>query len=201
MVDPNSPLVIVRERIQQQTAVPIAIDPAEQRQAAVLIPIVNRPDPEVVLTRRAMHMNTHRGEVAFPGGKCDAEDQDLVATALREAHEEIGVPPSVVEVVGAMPQAKSKFGIPVTPVVGILPGDQRFEPNPDELDHIFSVPLSYLRENGPDQKYHGEFKGVKFTAPCYNYQGNIIWGLTAFFVVEFMRVVFDQQVKTPVRIV
>ena len=168
-------------------------------EAAVLIPLTNSPVPEVVLTRRAPHLSSHAGEIAFPGGKKDSDDRDLIATALRESHEEIGLPPSVVDVVGALEPARSKFGLMVTPIVGVIPQEQQFIPNEDELDHIFSVPLQYFLDTLPNDVYEANYEGERFSAPCYNYEGNIIWGLTAYFIAEFMNQIFDTDIQIQLR--
>ena len=168
-------------------------------EAAVLIPLTDSLEPELVLTRRASHMNSHAGEVAFPGGKKDWDDRDLIATALRESHEEIGLPPSAVDVLGALDPARSKFGLMVTPIVGVIPKEQQFTPNEQELDHIFSVPLQYFLDTLPNDVYEANYDGERFNAPCYNYEGNIIWGLTAYFIAEFMNQIFDTDIQIQLR--
>ena len=171
----------------------------QDSEAAVLIPVTNSVEPEIVLTRRASHLSSHAGEVAFPGGKKDDEDRDLVITALRESEEEIGLPPQAVDIVGALAPARSKFGLLVTPIVGVIPPEQEFIPNEDELDHIFSVPLQYFLDNLPNDIYEACYEGERFQAPCYNYEGNIIWGLTAYFIAEFMNQIFDTDISIKLR--
>jgi 8-oxo-dGTP pyrophosphatase MutT (NUDIX family) len=170
-----------------------------QPEAAVLIPIVNQPSPELILTQRAMHLSSHAGEVAFPGGKKDPEDRDLVATALRESHEEIALSPDAVEIIGHMPPARSKFGLRVTPFVGVIEPGLPLTPNQDELDHIFTVPLQYFLDNEPGDIHRAEYDGRWFEVPCYNYRGNIIWGLTAYFIAEFMNHTFDTNITIKLR--
>jgi 8-oxo-dGTP pyrophosphatase MutT (NUDIX family) len=97
-------------------------------EAAVLLPITRSDEPELVLTLRASSLSTHGGEVAFPGGRRDPEDPDLVFTALREAEEEIGLPPGLVEVVGPLSPLISKHGIKVTPYVGVIPDFVEYRP-------------------------------------------------------------------------
>lgn len=92
-----------------------------QRQAAVLIPVVRRPQPGLLLTQRAIHLRKHAGQVAFPGGAVDSTDASLIAAALREAQEEVAIPPQAVEVIGVLPPVDSVTGFQVTPVVGIIP--------------------------------------------------------------------------------
>ncbi len=90
-------------------------------EAAVLVPITRSDEPELILTLRASGLSTHGGEVAFPGGRRDPEDPDLIFTALREAEEEIGLPPGLVEVIGPLSPLISLHGIRVTPYVGVIP--------------------------------------------------------------------------------
>ncbi len=92
-----------------------------QRQAAVLVPIVRRPQPGLLLTQRSPLLRKHAGQVAFPGGAVDNTDATLIAAALREAQEEVAIPPEAVEVIGVLPPVDSVTGFQVTPVVGIIP--------------------------------------------------------------------------------
>lgn len=92
-----------------------------QRRAAVLVPIVRRPQPGLLLTQRSPLMRKHAGQVAFPGGAVDNSDATLIAAALREAQEEVAIPPESVEVIGVLPPVDSVTGFQVTPVVGIIP--------------------------------------------------------------------------------
>ena len=87
------------------------------RQAAVLIPVVRRPQPGLLLTQRSVHLRKHAGQVAFPGGAVDSTDASLIAAALREAEEEVAIPPEAVDVIGVLPPVDSVTGFQVTPVV------------------------------------------------------------------------------------
>mgnify|MGYP000070697952 CR=1 FL=1 len=162
-------------------------------QAGVLLALTDKPDdPEVILTQRAQHLSSHSGEVSFPGGKWEAADASLEITALRETEEEIGISRDLVEVLGAMPTRKSRWGIAVTPYVGIVPADPVMTPNPGELDSIFRVPLSYFLES--DQRARTDMFGRQdrsYWAPAYVYEGYEIWGLTAGFIVEFLNHIYD----------
>lgn len=93
------------------------------RQAAVLVPIVRRKEPGLLLTQRSAMLRKHAGQVAFPGGAVDSTDASLIAAALREAQEEVAIPPESVEVIGVLPPVDSVTGFQVTPVVGIIPPD------------------------------------------------------------------------------
>ncbi|HEY7884036.1 MAG TPA: CoA pyrophosphatase, partial [Cellvibrionaceae bacterium] len=114
------------------------------RQAAVLVPIVTLANPELILTRRAAHLASHAGEIAFPGGRWEPDDQTLLHTALRESHEEIALPPHAVIPLGTLPVYCTRAGVRVTPVVGLVPEQQAFVPQLAELDSIFTVPLHFF---------------------------------------------------------
>ncbi len=173
---------------------------SDRPEAGVLIALTDDSlDPEVILTRRASHLSTHSGEIAFPGGKRDEDDFDLLYTALREAEEEVGLNPAEVEVLGSLGQVMSKHNLRVTPFVGIISGDVELVPNLDELDRVFKVPLSFFIEG---QHHHMDaipFKGKTHFVPAYEYEGNIIWGLTAYMLVELLNVGFDANIPMKTR--
>lgn len=194
------------DRLRNQAHI---LQPAEQglfpSQAAVLIALTDDPyDPEIILTQRSKHLSTHSGEVSFPGGKWDPEDQTLLITALREAEEEISLDPGRVEVLGSMPSRKTRWDVLVTPYVGIVPANSMLSPNPGELDSIFRVPLSYFIES--DQRTRTDMfnrQNKRYWAPAYIYQGYEIWGFTAGLLVEFLNRIFNAgigvQSSAPVR--
>ncbi|MBR9772893.1 CoA pyrophosphatase [Halomonas litopenaei] len=160
-------------------------------EAAVLIPLVDRPEPGLLFTRRASHLSTHSGQVAFPGGKREPHDADLLATALRESEEEIGLPPGQVEVLGQLSDVLSLHGLKVTPFVGLIPPDLPLVPDLGELDAIFEVPLSHFID---DQRTHTDVipvDGNDIYVPSYLIpadQGDdyVIWGLSAMMLVELL---------------
>ncbi len=155
--------------------------------AAVLIAITDEAEPEVILTRRSTQMPTHKGEVAFPGGKTELADEDSIATALREAHEEVGLEPSLVKVIGTLDQVISRFGFLVTPVLGIVPKDLELNSDSREIDAIFRVPLKFFLEGEPDQiDQFGSFRG-----PRWYFQDFTIWGLTAMILAELFNRHYD----------
>lgn len=158
------------------------IDQPTLAQAAVLVAITDEEQPHLVLTRRADHLNTHSGEVAFAGGKQDDTDPDIVFTALREANEEIDLAFDDVNVIGQLDQVVSRFGYVVTPIVGIIPADTCFTANLDELDAVFKVPLSFFLDTEP----HDYFQRGNISIPTYHYDGFRIWGLTAMMITEMM---------------
>lgn len=164
----------------------------EAANAAVLMAFTDEPaNPELILTRRSAHLNSHAGEVALPGGKRDETDRDLAFTALRESLEEIALPPARVELLGALPPTVSRWGLQVVPFVGIIPRQIELVPNEAEIDCIFRVPLRYFLEYPQVEYREQEYQGVRFRIPGFHFENQIIWGLTAHFITDFCNRVFD----------
>lgn len=162
--------------------------------AAVLMAMTKEDIPRLILTQRAAHLKSHAGEVAFPGGKRDNTDSSLIYTALREAQEEIALNPQDVEVVGELGIFTSKIGIKVKPIIGLLDAMPQLTPSPDEIDSIFTVPLDVFLEQKPNYQHKIKYMGISIPVPSFNYQGYVIWGLTGFMIVEFMRRVYDADI-------
>lgn len=160
-------------------------------EAAVLVPITRSDEPEVVLTLRASGLSTHGGEVAFPGGRRDPEDRDLIDTALREAEEEIGLPPGLVEIVGPLGTLVSRHGIQVTPYVGVVPDFVDYQANDGEIAAVFSVPLEFFRNDPREVTHRIDYLGHSWYVPSYRYGEYKIWGLTAIMLVELVNLVYD----------
>lgn len=167
--------------------------------AGILVPVTRDLEhPKIILTRRAQHMNTHKGQVAFPGGKRDDTDHSLEFTALRECHEEIGVPPSEVEVIGRLSQVVSLHGIRVSPFVGLIDDTHPLVPNLDELDSIFKVPVDFFRQAEPVRRDKMTYKGMALSVPSYHFQDQHetyeIWGMSAIVLVELMNLAFGTEI-------
>lgn len=128
--------------------------------AAVLVPLVMRDELTLLLTQRTIHLSTHSGQVAFPGGRTDDIDVDSIDTALREAHEEIGLERGHVEVLGTLPVYVTGTAYIVTPVVALVRPGFELWPNPAEVADIFEVPLSYLMDPANHRRHALEFDGV-----------------------------------------
>lgn len=128
--------------------------------AAVLLPLVMRDELTLLLTVRSSNLSTHAGQIAFPGGRTDPGDKDAVATALREAEEEIALPAPFVEVLGTLPTYVTGTAFVITPVVGLVRPGFELLPNPGEVADVFEVPLRYLMNPAHHRRHELEFDGV-----------------------------------------
>jgi len=173
-------------------------DNAPRKQAAVLLPIVTSANPCLVLTERSSQLGSHAGEVAWPGGKQDETDSNLQMTALRESEEEIGLASQQVEVIAQLRPYISKFGLLVTPYVGLVSPDVSFVANEDEIASIFHVPLSYLLDDPRAVTNIIERHGERHIVPEYHYKGYRIWGLTSMILLEFMSHGMGMDIQHPV---
>jgi 8-oxo-dGTP pyrophosphatase MutT (NUDIX family) len=165
--------------LRERTRLPLA--PAEATAAAVLVPLQVVGDAvHVVYTRRAQALPNHAGQVAFPGGVVDpARDADLAATALREAHEEIGLARHDVRLLGPLDDistVSSRFVI--TPWVGLVPHPYAWVPCPREVDAVFTVPLERLRAPDAERRELWDFDGTSVPIDFFPIEGHVIWGAT-----------------------
>ena len=156
------------------------------RQAAVLVPLVRRPEGlAVLLTKRTEHLNDHAGQVSFPGGRTDPEDHDAIATALREAREEVGLAADEIEVIGVLPTYTTVTAYEVTPVVALLDPPRALALDPFEVAEVFEVPLAYLMDPANHRRHAAEFQGIKrqFISMPWGSDANgqpyFVWGATA----------------------
>lgn len=163
-------------------------------EAAVLMPFVDQPEPQLILTVRSQFMPTHAGEVAFPGGKRAPLDVDLLHTALRESREEVGLAPDQVEVVGQLSPLPSRFGMKVTPFVGVVPEGVELVAEPGETATIFRVPVRFFLEEQPELSAPMEVYGRRMRMPSYQFEDKRIWGLTAFMILDLLNHVYDARV-------
>ena len=153
--------------------------------ASVLVAVVMRERPTVLLTERTTHLSTHSGQVAFPGGKQDETDTDVAHTALREAHEEIGLTPDLVEVIGTTPTYTTGTQFIITPVVALVNPDHKLALN------AFEVPLDFLMNPAHHHRHAIEWGGVRrewFSMPYMDgATERFIWGATAGMLRNFYR--------------
>lgn len=159
--------------------------------AAVLVPLLIDHDHwSLLFTRRTDTVDSHQGQVAFPGGVIEASDDGPVSAALREAQEEIGVLPQAVEVLGIMDPMPTVTEFCVTPVVGIIPWPYQLTINPYEVAATFITPLEWLSDpDNVEVRYRASGLEVNFFKP---YQNEVIWGATARITLEFLSILNSQ---------
>ncbi len=173
---------------------PLVLPEAPQlpRPAAVLVPILARPEgPTLLLTRRTDHLHDHAGQISFPGGRIEPNDASPEAAALREAHEEVGLDPSAVDVLGRLDLYRTVTGYAVTPIVGLVSPDARFTPDPFEVADIFEVPLAFILDRRNHQRHFRDTPIGRRYFYVLPYQDRYIWGATAGMLVNFSKVLTD----------
>ena len=162
--------------------------------AAVLVPLIERPRGlNVLFTLRTEHLTAHAGQVSFPGGRIDARDADAASAALREAEEEIGLPPPLVEVVGRLDTYVTRTGFEVVPVVGFV--DPGFEPrlDPVEVAEVFEVPLDFLVDPANHRRQSREYQGTLRWFYAMPWERHFIWGATAGMLVNLAEVLREER--------
>lgn len=171
---------------------PIDADPppGPDRPAAVMVPVLDLPEPSLLFTVRSMDVRDHKGEISFPGGVRHREDPDLLHTALRETEEELGISPDRFEVLGSLPPTQTVVsGFLIAPFVGVLADRPRLRPSPVEIDQVLELEIRRLavveREAGIDRD------GERRTWFAYDVDGNTVWGATGRIVHSFLEALRD----------
>ena len=160
-------------------------EPRRLRPAGVLVAIVDRPGaPSVLLTLRSQSLTKHAGQIAFPGGRADPEDADIVATALRETWEETGIDASFITPVGGLEPVESITGFLMFPVVAVVREGFSAVANPGEVDAIFEVPLAFVTDPANQVLKSGTFAGVARDYYSIDFADRDIWGATARILVN-----------------
>ena len=149
------------------------------RPAAVLVPIVDHPEPTVLLTQRAQHLPDHPGQVSFPGGKIDKGDADPCASALREANEEIGLDHAHVEPLGYLDLYMTTLGYRIVPVIARVKPGFSLKLNVSEVDATFEVPLAFLMDQNNVQRHSRDWQGMTRHYYAITFGERYIWGVTA----------------------
>jgi 8-oxo-dGTP pyrophosphatase MutT (NUDIX family) len=163
-----------------------------RRQAAVLLPLFsNATDYHLVFTKRTETLTHHKGQVSFPGGSFDPADGDLVTTALRESHEEVGIQPEHVTILGRLDDLSTfSTNFTISPFVGIIPHPYPFRPNPIEVAIVFDVPLSVLADPAVGRSYiRTREDGATLVDYEFHVNGHVIWGATARIIRHFLSVI------------
>jgi len=167
------------------------------RPAGVLILLVeDAGELRIVLTQRTAHLHDHAGQISFPGGRQDAEDADIVATALRESAEEIGTDSAQIEIIGALPNYVTVTAYEVTPVVG-LSAPQRYRADSFEVADVFEVPLAHVLADGNWRRDSFLREGKRREYWAIPYQERYIWGATAGMLRTFREVLLQDGTAVP----
>jgi len=177
LTDPNAPPLRGDHSLDPAMRAVAEVRPI--RPAAVLIPVVDRPEPTVLLTLRTGSLSTHAGQIAFPGGRIDPEDKSPLEAALREAEEEIGLDRRHVEPLGYSDLYLSGTGYRIVPAVARVAADFRLELNPAEVDDVFEVPLAFVMGPENHQRHSREWRGMMRTYYAMPFGDRYIWGVTA----------------------
>lgn len=164
--------------------------------AAVLVALHgDNSDPQVILTQRAMHLNNHAGEVAFPGGMWDKTDSDLLHTALREADEEIGLAPSLVQPIATLPvSTPRRRNLNVTPFVGLVDGPLDLVADPGEIGALFDAPLRLFMNVEDYDYFEMKTEYGALTFPFLPYKGYKIWGFTLKVLTDMLNTTVDANI-------
>jgi 8-oxo-dGTP pyrophosphatase MutT (NUDIX family) len=163
------------------------------RPAGVLIPVMQRQSGlTILLTQRARQLRIHAGQASFPGGRMEARDPDVHATALRETHEEVGIEPAHVDVIGYLQAMPTITGFAVTPVVGVVDSSAEVVVDRNEVDYAFEVPLDFLLDKSNDRLCEREWGGKRFRLKEFHYDGERIWGATAYMLVAFRKFILNK---------
>ena len=166
---PAAVLILVQD---QTSFAPLPDDPIAE--------IKELSEPSIILTRRTMDLPSHAGQISFPGGRVDPQDTDVIATALREAEEEVGLDPALVEILGVLPLYRTRTRYAISPVVGWAKTPLRFNPNRAEVAEIFSVPLSFLLNPAHHHKHrYMPLDGIPRDFYAMPWGDYFIWGATA----------------------
>lgn len=184
------------ERLRSSLAAPATVPPLEgdlpelrakaSSEAAVLVAVTDRSEPGVLLTVRREDMRTHAGQIAFPGGRIDP-DEDAVAAALREAQEEVLLDPAAVELVGTIEPYRTVTGYVVTPVLGVIPPGLPLEPHEHEVADLFEAPLMFLLDPVNQRRQSALLQGRERHYYEILWNGRRIWGATAAMIVNLSR--------------
>ena len=180
---------------------PMMLDWVDREQtlkaAAVLVPIVEREEPTVLLTKRTDHLHHHAGQISFPGGRVEPEDVDFVDTALRETEEEIGLTRDFVEIAGYLDEYQTGTGFHITPVVGFVRPGFALDLDDFEVAEAFEVPLSFLFDPANHQRHARVWEGKERRYYAMPYGDYYIWGATAGMLMNLFRRIHGEQAPEP----
>lgn len=185
----------IKEILAQREVKQISAGSVHKR-AAVLLPLfVKDGSCHILFTKRSDKVRYHKGEISFPGGNYDATDDDLLATALREAHEEIGLKPQDVSLLGALDEMLTMTDFIVSPFVGHMPYPYTFVPSPDEIAEIIILPLADFLKEGVLSEEYRTVNNKTNKVSIYHSGGHVIWGATAWMLRQFLELIPQEELR------
>lgn len=168
------------------------------KNAAILIPLVlHETAPTLLFIKRTEHLQNHPGQVAFPGGHTELDDQTPIETAIRETVEETGISPEQITALGCLPFFDTPTGYRITPVVGTVQPPLNLKPDPEEVDSVFEVPLSFLIDPANRQEEKVVLNGKKHSYTRIDFDSYKIWGITAHLLLSFLAALPDNIIMPP----
>jgi 8-oxo-dGTP pyrophosphatase MutT (NUDIX family) len=187
---PDDPLDVTMPSGSERWPAPVREQlTATLKPAGVLIPVMQRTAKlSVLLTQRSADLKHHAGQVSFPGGRMEEQDDDVCLAALRETREEVGIEPHHVSVIGYLGAMPTITGYAVTPVVGLVSDAAELVIDRTEVEYAFEVPLEFLLDERNDQRVEREFHGRLFPMVEFHYEDQRIWGATAQMILTFRKI-------------
>lgn len=179
-LDATAPLDLLAGDLDDDTG-------TDAHEAAVLVAVTDRPEPGILFTVRREDMRTHAGQVAFPGGRIDPQDEDAASAALREAWEELALDPALVTLCGTADRYRTVTGFAVTPVIGVIPPDLPLTAHEGEVADWFEAPLAFVLDPANQRRVAAEFRGRTRHYFQIDWNGRKIWGATAAMLVNLSR--------------
>jgi 8-oxo-dGTP pyrophosphatase MutT (NUDIX family) len=190
VIGPSVEALVARTRARLSPRARRVVPPGPLIRAAVLVPIVDRGEPFLLFAQRSDRVGQHAGQISFPGGRIDAGDRDDLHAALREAEEEVGLPPSAVEPLGALDDTETfATQFVITPWVGVVRTPVVWQPDGHEIEKVIEVPVAALLARGCFRVEQWTRSGVTRDVYFYDYRGTTIWGATARILKQYLDLV------------
>lgn len=181
-----------RFNTQRLTNIELTIPNRSFKQSAILVPlIVKNEQLHVILTKRCDHLRHHPGQISFPGGKFDSNDQNLLNTALRETQEELGISPNLVNVIGEFPAHHTVSGFSIMPYIALIDNSVKMTINKDEVSELLIIPLSKFINNNYHYAMFINRNNIEMQVYFKPVNGHLIWGATAAIIEQLRLIVIE----------